>query len=58
MKKYTKPRVVKVALNPEQAVLGTCMAGVGGIRDAKTFGCKTSCKQGKDFKTADYAFSS
>ncbi|MFB0564686.1 MAG: hypothetical protein ACETWK_03305 [Candidatus Aminicenantaceae bacterium] len=58
MKKYTKPGVVKVTLNPEQAVLGTCSAGVGNIREGSTFGCSPGCKQRKDFKLCDYNASS
>jgi hypothetical protein len=30
-KKYTRPSVFKVRLNPEQAVLGTCQAGAISI---------------------------
>ena len=46
MKKYTKPMVVKVALNQEQAVLGTCSGAATKIGDGDWDGwCKGSCKQ-------------
>jgi hypothetical protein len=58
MKKYTKPGVVVVPLSPEQAVLGTCMAGITAIKDSSTIGCKLDCKQKRDTRGADYAGSS
>jgi len=58
MNKYTKPSVVKVALNPEQAVLGTCSAGTTNLKDTRPFGCERRCKQKKDFKRVDYNSSS
>ena len=57
MKKYTKPIVVKVALNPEQAVLGTCMVG-SPLKDNRQVGCKPDCKSGKDLKDGDHSASS
>lgn len=43
-KKYTKPGIVKVELNHEQAVLGTCSQAVA-TRTAGTLGCTgTECR--------------
>lgn len=44
-KKYTKPGIVKVELNHEQAVLGTCSTLVA-TRVAGTLGCLgNECRQ-------------
>ncbi|MBA7650016.1 hypothetical protein ES703_57817 [subsurface metagenome] len=48
MKSYTKPTVVKVELNHEQAVLGACQVGAGTLEDADPSGkCRIqkNCKQ-------------
>ncbi|MCJ7580786.1 MAG: hypothetical protein MUP98_09675 [Candidatus Aminicenantes bacterium] len=46
MKKYTKPQIHKVTLNHEQAVLGTCSAGVTSISMAVMNYCRPGdCKQ-------------
>ncbi len=58
MKKYTKPGVFVVPLSPEQAVLGTCMAGIASLKDKRTVGCKHNCKQKKNTGGVDYAGSS
>ena len=46
-KKYTKPSIAKVKLNPEQAVLGTCSSTALNISDSNASGfCKgRGCKQ-------------
>jgi hypothetical protein len=47
-KKYTKPNIAKVKLNPEQAVLGTCSSDSGSMSDSNPSGyCKAhgGCKQ-------------
>ena len=49
MKKYTKPIVVKVELNHEQAVLGTCSGGIDQTKDSALNQCcnvsPNKCKQ-------------
>jgi len=57
MKKYTKPNVIRVALNPEQAVLGTCsVEHRASIRDANPLHCKPDdCKQRGGSRGADFA---
>lgn len=41
--KYTKPTITKVELNPEQAILGTCMSGATKVADGTTY-CHSQCK--------------
>ena len=56
MKKYKKPTVIKVDLNPEQAILGTCSTDYPGIRDASPLHCKAGdCKQRDGSRGADFA---
>lgn len=57
-KKYTKPTLVKVDLNHEQAVLGTCSATTTNLRNAPTGTlCTGSCKS-KNSGSADSAAAS
>ena len=58
MKKYTKPMVVKVELNHEQAVLGTCSAGAGTLVDADPSGYCRSAKNCKQDNSGDDAATS
>ena len=53
MKKYTKPIVVKVALNPEQAILGGCMSGISSSRRGNPVFCRTNCKLGSNSRRSD-----
>ena len=54
MKKYTKPVVSRVVLNPEQAVLGTCSATWVKIKDARPLYCRVNdCKQKRDARGSD-----
>jgi len=47
-KKYTKPTVINVELNHEQAVLGTCSSGITGLKTGGLPECSITaggCKQ-------------
>lgn len=44
-KKYTKPALIKVELNHEQAVLGACSAGAASNRQGSPNRCKSNCKR-------------
>ncbi len=45
-KKYTKPTVIKVELNHEQAILGTCSSTGTSVSQSNPSVCKAGgCKQ-------------
>lgn len=49
-KKYTKPSIVKVELNHEQAILGTCSTDITDIKESDPVYCRGTpsaqlCKQ-------------
>ena len=41
-KRYTRPSIVKVKLNHEQAVLGQCSSGVSSARNSTGTYCDTT----------------
>lgn len=58
-KQYTRPTIVKVELNHEQAILGTCSSGVTNVKGSTTFHLCSSVGQGcKDYKTGGSAATS
>lgn len=45
-KKYTSPSVIKVKLDPEQAILGACSSGTTNTSGGNPTGtCRSDCKQ-------------
>lgn len=55
-KKYTKPTIVKVELNHEQAVLGTCSSSADKPDDggaSTCYGVHGTCKTGQTGYTGD-----
>ena len=59
---YVPPKIFRVKLNHEQAVLSQCSSSAGSLRDTRTTGgCSTDmggCRQKRDFRNADFGFSS
>ena len=56
-KKYTKPGIVKVELNHEQAILGVCSSGASTSK-GQTVYCTPACKAINAPAGADSAASS
>jgi hypothetical protein len=55
-KAYSRPAIVRVKLNPEQAVLSACSTGTVSISSANTGGgCQSdkSCRQSQKAMTGD-----
>ena len=54
-KAYSRPTIVRVKLNPEQAVLGTCSSVGSGLSNNNAGGaCNTgSCRKANRFQGAD-----
>ena len=53
-KKYSKPTVSIVELNPEQAVLAACKQGVTNVKQNNPLGgCKNNCKKGSGIPGQD-----
>ena len=55
---YSTPTIHRVELTHEQAVLSMCSVATTNIRHQQTAGCEDKCRQRKDFKGADFEFSS
>ncbi len=53
---YTSPKIYRVELNHDQAVLSMCSTLNTDLRDEMQFGCnpQKNCRQYKDFRDADF----